>query len=51
MVRRQSISFDDDVDQGIDAYRRATPVGTPVPSFSKAVNDLLRERLKERKLI
>lgn len=47
---RQSISFEDDVYKGVDQYRRLTPEGTPVPSFTKAVNDLLRERLKERHL-
>ena len=46
-LRRQSISFDKDVDEGVDKYRRATPMCTPVPSFSKAVNDLLREKLRE----
>lgn len=51
MVRRQTISFDNDVDDGIDQYRRHTPSGKPVPSFSRAVNDLLREALRNRGLI
>jgi len=40
MVVRRSVSFDDDVLKAIDDYRRSQ---NRIPSFSKAVNTLIRK--------
>jgi predicted transcriptional regulator len=40
MVVRRSVSFDDDVLKLIEDYRRKQ---NKIPSFSKAVNNLLRK--------
>ena len=49
MVQRQSVSFEDEVYENIDKYRRATPYGEPIPSFTKAVNILLKLGLEKAK--
>jgi hypothetical protein len=45
---RQTITLEEDVYKGVTRYRSTH---APIPSFTKAVNDLLRQTLKERKFI
>lgn len=42
---RKSVTFDDDIEDAIQIYRKNFDPRV-IPSFTKAVNDLLRQTLK-----